>query len=74
LLHAQELNLLTIGDSDKFLGAGGSIYIFLEDGRLNFEVNLTTLAQIKLSISSKLLRLGYTRRDAKAPSPGRQRP
>jgi len=74
LVPAQELNLLTIGESDKFLDAGGSIHIFLEDGRLNFEVNLTTLAQSKLSISSKLLRLGYTRRESKSPKQGRTRP
>lgn len=74
LIPAKELNLLTLADSDRFLSSGGIIYIFLEDGRLNFEVNLSALAQTRLNISSKLLRLGYTTRDSKAAPSGRQRP
>ncbi len=52
--------LLTIGEEDRFLAAGGAVHLFEEDGRMSFEVNLAALQAANVSISSKLLRLGYT--------------
>lgn len=57
---ARGLTMLTIGESDKFLDAGGVVQIFQEDGRLSFEVRMPTLQKSNLPVSSKLLRLGYT--------------
>jgi hypothetical protein len=57
--------LLTIGEDDRFLTAGGAVYLFEEDGRINFEVSLSALQKANVSISSKLLRLGYTTRETR---------
>ena len=51
--------VLTIGEDDRFLGAGGAVHLFEEDGRISFEANLAALQAAKVTISSKLLRLGY---------------
>jgi hypothetical protein len=55
--------LLTIGEDDRLLSAGGAVYLFEEDGRISFEVSLPALQSANVSISSKLLRLGYTTRE-----------
>ena len=52
--------VLTIGEEDRFVAAGGAVHLFEEDGRMSFEVNLAALRSINVAISSKLLRLGYT--------------
>lgn len=52
--------VLTIGEEDRFLAAGGAVYFFVEDGRMSFEVRMDALQSAKVVISSKLLRLGYT--------------
>lgn len=60
---------LLIGEDDRFLSAGGAVHLFEEDGRMSFDVNLDALQQANLTISSKLLRLGYTTRDNKRGRP-----
>ena len=60
LLATANSGLLTIGEDERFLQSGGTIHLFEDDGRMSFEVQMSTLSQIKLNISSKLLRLGYT--------------
>jgi hypothetical protein len=62
---------LLIGEDDRFLAAGGAVHLFEEDGRVSFDANLDALQQANLTISSKLLRLGYTSRDNKR---GRTKP
>ena len=62
---------LLIGEDDRFLAAGGAVYLFEEDGRVSFDANLDALQHANLTISSKLLRLGYTSRDNRR---GRTRP
>lgn len=57
--------LLLIGEDDKLQAAGAAVQLFEEDGRMSFEVNLSALQGANLSISSKLLRLGYTTRDTR---------
>ncbi|MFO0508557.1 MAG: YfiR family protein [bacterium] len=71
LAAAREGAVLTMGESPRFLPAGGIVRLFEEDGHLSFEVNLSALSQAGLDISSKLLRLGYTIRD---PASVRQKP
>lgn len=70
LAVSRETSILTIGEGDKFHQAGGIIQLFIEDGRLSFSVHLWRLGQTKLSISSKLLRLGYKVKDQGASSGG----
>ena len=67
---ARETSILTIGEGERFHQAGGIIQLFTEDGRLSFSVDLGRLGHTKLSISSKLLRLGYTVKDQSAASGG----
>lgn len=62
---------LLIGEDDRFLAASGAVHLFEEDGRMSFEANLTALQQVNLTISPKLLRLGYTIRGTKR---GREKP
>jgi hypothetical protein len=50
-------NLLTIGDSDRFLGAGGIIRFLIEGERLRFEVNAAASQAAGLTLSSQLLML-----------------
>jgi len=52
--------ILTIEEEDRFLASGGAVHLFEEDGRMSFEVSLAALQAVNVSISSKLLRLGYT--------------
>jgi hypothetical protein len=49
--------ILTIGESDKFLDAGGTIRFLLEDGKIRFEISPDSAAKAGLRISSKLLSL-----------------
>jgi hypothetical protein len=49
--------ILTVGESDKFLDAGGTIRFLLEDGRIRFEISPDSAARAGLRISSKLLSL-----------------
>lgn len=53
----RKLPILTIGESDQFLDAGGMINILFEDTQLRFEVNPDAADKAKLVISSKFLRL-----------------
>jgi len=54
--------VLTIGESDQFLDAGGMINLFFEDAQLAFEVSPESAQKAGLEISSKLLRLAKKRR------------
>lgn len=53
--------VLTIGESEQFLDAGGMINFVIEDAQLRFEVNPESAQKVKLEISSKLLRLAKKR-------------
>jgi hypothetical protein len=50
-------NVLSIGETDRFLKDGGLIRFFLEVKRVRFEVNLPAVEKTPIKISSKLLRL-----------------
>ena len=50
-------NVLTIGETDGFVEAGGIVNFILEEKKLIFEVNLVASKRAHLEISSKLLRV-----------------
>jgi hypothetical protein len=49
--------VLTVGDTDGFLRAGGIINFVLEENRVRFLINQEAAERSRLRISSKLLRL-----------------
>ena len=57
----KKLPVLTIGESEQFLDAGGMINFVVEDAQLKFEVNPESAQEVKIEISSKLLRLARKR-------------
>jgi hypothetical protein len=50
--------ILTISDLDNFARQGGIVQMFLENGRIRFDLNLDVARQSRLQISSRLLVLG----------------
>jgi len=49
------LPILTVGESESFLGKGGIINFTLKEGKIHLEINLNVAQKVKLQISSKLL-------------------
>lgn len=58
LTAVRGIPVLTIGDSDEILQAGGMVQFFEEDGKMRFAVNLEALNRSKVNVSARLLRLG----------------
>jgi hypothetical protein len=52
--------VLTVGESDDFLNAGGVIRLLIEDKKIRFEVNMGAAQRAHLTISSQLLKLAKT--------------
>lgn len=50
--------ILTLADSEGFAQRGTMINFYLEGGKIRFEINLDSIRQSGLKISSKLLTLG----------------
>ncbi len=57
-------SILTVGESDDFLDAGGVVRFLLDSGRVRMEFNLDVASSAKLHISAKLLNLGTVVRKA----------
>ena len=57
--------VLTIGESDDFLAAGGMINLVHEKNKIALEVNLSAAERAGLKISSKLLTVARIKRDQK---------
>jgi hypothetical protein len=58
LLHdARTRPILTVGESETFLRAGGIVNFFMDDGKVRFEINQDAASRAQLRISSRLLRL-----------------
>lgn len=55
---AKAMPILTVGETDRFLMAGGIIKFVVEEGKLRFEISPQAAARAQLKISSKLLKLG----------------
>jgi len=49
--------VLTVGESDAFMAAGGGIGLFLDDGKMKFELDPDVLAAAQLHASAKLMKL-----------------
>jgi hypothetical protein len=49
--------VLTVGESEDFVQAGGMIGFFLEDNKVRFDINLDAAERGKLKISARLLLL-----------------
>ena len=49
--------VLTVGDDENFLRAGGMIKFQLEDRKVRFEVNLDAVEKSSIRVSSKILKL-----------------
>lgn len=54
--NLREAPVITVGDNDRFLDAGGAVHLFVEDGKIAFEVRLDALGK-GVTISAKLLKL-----------------
>ncbi|RPH45112.1 MAG: YfiR family protein [Planctomycetota bacterium] len=59
--------MLTVAESESFTKSGGVIRLFVEQNKVQFEVNTDAAARAKLKLSSKLLGLARVVRDAAAP-------
>lgn len=53
--------VLTVGESEEFIRAGGMIRFYQEDNRLRFEINPSAAHKAGLRISSRLLKLAKIR-------------
>jgi hypothetical protein len=52
-------SVLTVGDTDDFVGSGGMIQLFVEDTRVRMTVDVSAAARARLKISSKMLLLAH---------------
>jgi hypothetical protein len=50
-------SVLTIGDMERFAQQGGMINLFIDEGKVRFEINVGVAERARLKISSKLLSL-----------------
>jgi len=50
-------SVLTIGDGDDFARLGGIAHVFVENGKMRFDLNLDLARRSRLQLSSKLLSL-----------------
>lgn len=53
----KDIPVLTVSDLKGFLDQGGMIALIDEGGRLQFEVNLARVTQVKIKLSSKMLQI-----------------
>ncbi len=53
----QGLNVLTVGEMDRFVELGGIINFFVQNNRLRFEINVNSAERAGLKLSSQLLSL-----------------
>ena len=49
--------LLTVGESPEFASAGGAITFLAQDGKLRFEINMTSAERARLKVSAELQKL-----------------
>lgn len=60
LSSLKDAPVLTVGDSEHFAVDGGMIGLYLEEDKIRFDINLTSVQHAKLTISAKLLALAKT--------------
>lgn len=56
----QSTSILTVGDSPKFVEAGGIIGFVIVDGKIRFDINRSQATAVNIDVSSKLLSLART--------------
>lgn len=56
--RARGSDILLLGDSEGFAQRGIMINLYVEEGKVRFEINLPAIRRSGLSVSSKLLSLG----------------
>jgi hypothetical protein len=59
--------ILTVGETDAFIEAGGIVNLKLESGRIQIQVNINAAEQAGVHISSKLLSLAQIIRNSVPP-------
>jgi hypothetical protein len=59
--------VLTISDVDDFARLGGIAHVFVENGKMRFDLNLELAKRARLQLSSKLLVLAARVHDGSAP-------
>lgn len=57
LAELAKLPVLTVSDMPRFVDRGGMVQFVLENGRVRFEVNLTSATKSGLTLSSQLLKV-----------------
>lgn len=62
LLAAGHLSLLTVGDQENFVDAGGAIGLIELNGRMQFKVNLDVMKRSSYKVSAQLLKLAINNR------------
>ena len=67
LRRFEDLPPLTIGETEDFTRAGGSVRFFVEGNKVRFEVNTDAVARARVRMSSKLLSLAKVVRDSNLP-------
>lgn len=53
--------VLTVGDGDGFVAAGGMVGLVMADQRVQMEINLKAVEKANIKISSQLLKLAHIR-------------
>ncbi len=62
LLGKMATDTLTVGETDKFIDAGGMVNFVLEETKVKFVINSNALTNVSFVVSSKLLSLGRAAR------------
>jgi hypothetical protein len=57
LARAAGRPILTVGQSDAFMRGGGAVRLFVEDGRMKFQIDPDVVDGAKLKASAKLMKL-----------------
>jgi YfiR/HmsC-like len=63
LVEVQGAPVLTISDVENFVRLGGIVHVFIEDGRMRFDVRADFARQARLQLSSRLLALAVRYND-----------
>jgi hypothetical protein len=58
----REMPILTVGESPAFAAAGGAFRFLEQDGKLRFEINMTSVEQSGLKVSGQLQKLATSLR------------
>jgi hypothetical protein len=60
LKAVENTSILTVAESEGFLDANGMINLFVENDRLQFDINLAAAKKANLKLDSEMLKLAKT--------------